>query len=404
MTKTLIHPDYPAFLTALKSRILHARTSAARAVNHELVLLYWDIGRGIAEKQQKAGWGDSVVERLASDLQAAFPDMRGFSPRNIWDMRRFYAEYTDSLFLSQAVREMMHGKESPILRQAVAELNVQSQAKIAKSPDTTAALPLQPAAPHHRNEVVDFVRQLVAEIPWGHHLLILNKLTNAAARFYYLRATAQFGWSRNVLLNQIKAGAYERAVKEKKSHNFELALPEHFAEQADEMMKSRYNLEFLGISRAVKERVLEDRLVSHLQRFILELGYGFCFVGRQYRLVLGRKEYFVDLLFYHRFLKTLVAFDLKIGSFEPEHAGKMDFYLNLLNEKERGPGDKPSIGIILCAEKDDIEVEFALKTKQNPIGVAEYQLQTKLPAEFKGRLPTAKQLADAVRDVITPEK
>jgi len=404
MTKTLIHPDYPAFLTALKSRILHARTSAARAVNRELVLLYWDIGRGIAEKQQKAGWGDSVVERLASDLQAAFPDMRGFSPRNIWDMRRFYAEYTDSLFLSQAVREMMHGKESPILRQAVAELNVQSQAKIAKSPDTTAALPLQPAAPHHRNEVVDFVRQLVAEIPWGHHLLILNKLTNAAARFYYLRATAQFGWSRNVLLNQIKAGAYERAVKEKKSHNFELALPEHFAEQADEMMKSRYNLEFLGISRAVKERVLEDRLVSHLQRFILELGYGFCFVGRQYRLVLGRKEYFVDLLFYHRFLKTLVAFDLKIGSFEPEHAGKMDFYLNLLNEKERGPGDKLSIGIILCAEKDDIEVEFALKTKQNPIGVAEYQLQTKLPAEFKGRLPSAKQLADAVRDVITSEK
>jgi hypothetical protein len=145
-------------------------------------------------------------------------------------MRRFYAECTDSLFLSQAVREMMHGKESPILRQAVAELNVQGQAKIAKSPDTTAAQQLQPAAPHHRNEVVDFVRQLVAEIPWGHHLLILNKLTDAAARFYYLRATAQFGWSRNVLLNQIKAGAYERAVKEKKSHNFELALPENFAE------------------------------------------------------------------------------------------------------------------------------------------------------------------------------
>ncbi len=404
MTKILTHPDYPAFLTELKSRILHARTSAALAVNHELVLLYWDIGRGIAEKQQKAGWGDSVVERLAADLRTEFPDMRGFSPRNIWDMRRFYAEYTDANFLSQAVREMMHGKESPILRQAVAELNVQSQAKIADSPDTTAALPLQPVAPHHQNEAVDFVRQLVAEIPWGHHLLILNKLTDPAARFYYLRATAQFGWSRNVLLNQIKAGAYERAVKEKKSHNFELALPEHFAEQADEMMKSRYNLEFLGISRAVKERELEDRLVSHLQRFILELGYGFCFVGRQYRLVLSRKEYFVDLLFYHRFLKTLVAFDLKIGPFEPEHAGKMDFYLNLLNEKERGPGDKPSIGIILCAEKDDIEVEFALKTKNNPIGVAEYQLQTKLPAEFKGRLPTAKQLADAVRDVITPEK
>jgi predicted nuclease of restriction endonuclease-like (RecB) superfamily len=250
----------------------------------------------------------------------------------------------------------------------------------------------------------DFLRQLVAQAPWGQHLLILNKLADPPARLYYLRATAQLGWSRSVLLNQIKARAYERAVKEKKTNNFALALPEHFAEQADEMMKSRYSLEFLGISRPMKERELEDRLIDRLQHFILELGYGFCFVGRQYRLALGRKEYFVDLLFYHRFLKALVAFDLKIGSFEPEHAGKMDFYLNLLNEKERAPDDRPSIGIILCAEKDDIEVEFALKTKNNPIGVAEYQLQAKLPAEFKGRLPTAKQLADAVREVLPLRK
>lgn len=169
-------------------------------------------------------------------------------------------------------------------------------------------------------------------------------------------------------------------------------------------MKSRYNLEFLGIGRAMKERELEDRLIERLQQFLLELGYGFCFVGRQYRLALGRKEYFVDLLFYHRFLKALVAFDLKIGSFEPEHAGKMDFYLNVLNEKERGPDDQPAIGIILCAEKEDVEVEFALKTKNNPIGVAEYQLQARLPAEFKGRLPTAKQLANAVRGVLLPRR
>lgn len=203
-----------------------------------------------------------------------------------------------------------------------------------------------------------------------------------------------------MLLNQIKAKAYERAVKEKKTHNFELALPEHLAEQADEMLKSRYNLEFLGIARPMKERELEDRLIGRLQQFILELGYGFCFVGQQYRLALGKKEYFVDLLFYHRFLKALVAFDLKIGEFQPEHAGKMDFYLNLLNEKERGPDDRPSIGIILCAEKDDVEVEFALKSKANPIGVAEYEIQDKLPTEFKGKLPTAKQLADVVRSIL----
>jgi len=248
------------------------------------------------------------------------------------------------------------------------------------------------------------VRELVAAVPWGHHVELLKKVKDPAARIYYLRATAQLGWSRNVLLNQIKAGACERAVKERKTHNFPLALPAHFAEQADEMMKSRYNLEFLGIGRAMKERELEDRLIERLQQFILELGYGFCFVGRQYRLALGAKEYFVDLLFYHRLLKALVAFDLKIGSFEPEHAGKMDFWLNLLNDRERGPGDQPSIGIILCAEKDDVEVEYALKTKTNPISVAEYQLSPRLPARFKGRLPTARQLAGAVRDVIPSEK
>jgi predicted nuclease of restriction endonuclease-like (RecB) superfamily len=363
MSATLSLPDYPTFLAALKERILHARTGAARAVNHALVLLYWDIGCGIVEKQRTAGWGDSVVERLAIDLRAEFPDMRGFSAANIWRMRQFYEYCTSDAFLSQVVRV------------------------IGPAPNGTAT--------------TDFlsqrVKEMVAAVPWGHHANVLVKLSDPASRLYYLRATAQFGWTRNVLLNQIKARSYERAGNEKETHNFSLALPEHLAEQADEMLKSSYSLEFLGLQRAVKERELENRLIERLRNFILELGYGFCFVGRQHRLALGRKEYFIDLLFYHRFLRALVAFDLKVGPFEPEHAGKMDFYLNLLNEKERAPDDQPSIGIILCAEKDDVEVEFALKSKTNPIGVAEYHLQPKLPAEFKGRLPTAKQLADAVR-------
>jgi len=387
---TIISSDYAAFLTELKGRVASARLCAGRAVNRELIMLYWDIGRGIVEKQQTLGWGDAVVEMVAADLRRAFPQMTGFSPRNVWDMRRLYATYTAPKFLAQAAREIDDREAGQILRQAVAEFS-------------GGIKQLGPTAQLTDLKVIEFLRQLVAEIPWGQNLLILNKLTDPATRLYYLRATARFGWTRDVLLNQVKAGAYERAVTEKKTHNFELALPEHLAEQADEMLKSRYNLEFLGIGRAVKERELEDRLIGRLQQFILELGYGFCFVGRQYRLVLGRKEYFVDLLFYHRFLKALVAFDLKIGAFEPEHAGKMDFYLNLLNEKERGADDRPSIGIILCAEKDDVEVEFALKTKANPIGVAEYQLQPKLPAEFKGKLPTAKQLADVVRSVL-PER
>jgi predicted nuclease of restriction endonuclease-like (RecB) superfamily len=244
------------------------------------------------------------------------------------------------------------------------------------------------------------VRELVIAIPWGHHVELLNKIKDEGARLYYLRATARFGWSRNVLLNQIKANAYKRTLAVGKTHNFPKALPEYLAEQAEEALKSSYNLEFLGIHREVKERELEDRLIERLKEFILELGYGFCFIGRQYRLVLGRKEYFIDLLFYHRFLKSLVAVELKIGHFEPEHAGKMDFYLNLLNDKERAANDNPSIGIILCAEKDDVEVEFALKSKTNPIGVAAYQLQSKLPRDMRGKLPTAKQLSEVVRSAL----
>ena len=384
MNPAPIAADYTAFLTEVKGRILTARFQAGRAVNRELVMLYWDIGRGIVEKQQTAGWGDSVVERLAADLRAEFSDLRGFSGRSVWDMKRFYLACSEPEFLQQVVAELRRKPGlSGFLPQAVAEMG-------------RAEIHQQPA----EETLSHAVRELVAAVPWGHHRFILDKLSEPAARLYYLRATAQFGWSRSVLLNQIKGQAYERAVKEKKAHNFVLALPEHFAEQADEMLKSRYNLEFLGIARPMKERELEDRLISRLQAFLLELGYGFCFVGRQYRLALGKKEYFVDLLFYHRFLKALVAFDLKIGEFEPEHAGKMDFYLNLLNEKERGPDDGPSIGIILCAEKDDVEVEFALKTKANPIGVAEYVLSEKLPSEFRGKLPTAKQLADVVREFL----
>lgn len=404
MKPTHLPRGYAAFLGELKQRVVAARTRAARAVNYDLVLLYWDIGQGIVEKQRLLGWGEGVVERLAGDLQRTFPEMTGFSARNLRDMKRMYLAYSSPEFWRQAVAILEPGgdKNLPaIWRQAVAKL---PEGRSGNFPAAPVKIVSESGGGARQapdiEKLAQAVREFAGTIPWGHHLTVLNKTTDPAARLYYLRATAQLGWSRSVLLNQIKAGAFERARREKKTHNFALALPEHFAEQADEMLKSRYNLEFLGLGRAMRERELEDRLVERLQQFILELGYGFCFVGRQHRLALRKKEYFVDLLFYHRFLKVLVAFDLKLGSFEPEHAGKMDFYLNLLNETERAPDDRPSIGIILCAEKDDIEVEFALKTKTNPIGVAEYELRGRLPAEFKGRLPTAKQLADAVREAL----
>ena len=363
-------------------------------MNRDLILLYWDIGRAIIEKQQALGWGESVVEMVSADLRREFPQITGFSPRNLWDMKRFYLAYADEAIWRQAVAELPARTKSDnteILRQPVAEF------------DQSRDWP-QPVAKLTEEKASEFLQQLVAEIPWGHNLLILNKLTDPAALLYYLRATARFGWSRNVLLNQIKAGAYERAVTDKKTHNFPLALPEYLVEQADEMLKSSYNLEFLGIRREITERELEYRLISRLQAFLLELGYGFCFVGRQHRIALGQKEYFIDLLFYHRFLKALVAFELKVGPFEPEYAGKMDFYLNLLNDKERAPGDRPSIGIILCAEKNDVEVEYALATKRNPIGVAVYKLQSKLPGDLKGKLPTARQLATVVQLALEERK
>jgi hypothetical protein len=234
-------PEYRLFIKDLKARVISASICAARAMNRDMILLYWDIGRGIVEKQQVLGWGNAVVEMVAADLRRAFPQMTGFSPRNVWDMRRLYATYTTPEFLAQAAREIDHGEGGQILRQAVAGFGGDTKR-------------LQAAAKLTEPKVIELLRQLVAEVPWGQNLLILNKLSDSIARLYYFRATAQFGWSRNVLLNQIKAGAYKRAVVEKKTHNFSLALPEHLAGQADEMLKSSCHLELGHAGRKLPQR------------------------------------------------------------------------------------------------------------------------------------------------------
>ncbi|MET0391876.1 MAG: PDDEXK nuclease domain-containing protein, partial [Chitinophagaceae bacterium] len=300
----------------------------------------------ILEKQQEKDWGQSVVEKLAIDLQKRFRGYKGFSARNLWDMRRFYEAYKD------------HSK----------------------------------------------LRQLVAEIPWGHNLLLLNKVLNPAESRYYAEATIQMGWSRKVLLNQIKAKAYNKHKVLPRQHNFKRALPAHMLRQADEMLKSTYNLDFLGITQPVHERELETKLIEKLKNFILELGYGFSFVGNQYRLVLKRKDYFVDLLFFHRKLRCLVAIDLKMGSFEPEFAGKMNFYLNLLDDKIRMEDENPSIGIILCADKDSVEVDYALKGIDKPIAVAEYEFKKSIPKKLQKQLPTVQELQMVIRSEMTKRK
>jgi len=386
--ENITHVDYKVWLLEVKSRIQSAHGSAARSVNRELIQLYWDIGREIVEKQAMYGWGASVVDLLSKDLQREFPSMKGFSLSNLWRMKQFYVALVAPDFLAQFAREL---KNSATLRDSVT-LDQPLDGKIKLGDSSSSTLNLKDDL-----DLAQAVRELVAQIPWGHHLVILPKTSQPTEYLYYLRATVKYGWTRKILLNQIKADAYSRSLAEGKSHNFSLALPEYMAEQAEEALKSSYNLEFLGISRKIKERELEDRLVDALKDFMLELGYGFCFIGRQYRVSLGEKDYFIDLLFYHRFLKCLVAIELKIGEFEPEYAGKMDFYLNLLNENEKAADENPAIGIILCAEKDDLEVEFALKSKGNPIGVAEYQLKHSLPDELKGKLPSSQQLAKALK-------
>ncbi|HDO22865.1 MAG TPA: DUF1016 domain-containing protein, partial [Nitrospirae bacterium] len=280
------------------------------------------------------GWGKSIVERLSHDLRKEFAGTSGFSTPNLWFMRQMYLEYRDYPNLLQLVRE----------------------------------------------------------IPWGQNITIMTKVKNVQEREYYLRMTAEMGWSRNVLLNQIKTRAYLRHKATSKQHNFRDTLPMAIAEQADQAMKDVYALDFLGITRPVVERELERRIVNSIRDVLLEFGHGFAFIGNQYPIKLNDEEYFIDLLFYHRKLKCLVAIELKTGRFKPEYAGKMNFYLNLLNDFVREPDENPSIGIILCGDRNRIEVEYSLKGIDKPVGVAEYTLTRKLPAELADKLPKPEEL------------
>jgi predicted nuclease of restriction endonuclease-like (RecB) superfamily len=320
--------NYNEILREIIAEVKMTRVVIANRLNTSVTQLYWNIGKRLSAEKLEKGYGGKVVEQLSIDLKSEFPDTEGFSPRSLWDMKRFYEFYAE---------------ENEKLPQLVAELSLQK-------------LP-----------------QVVAVLPWGHNRLILNKIKDRQEAFYYAEAAVRMGWTRNLLLNFIKADTYRNAKELPKLHNFETTLPEHLQEQADEMLKNTYNLGFLGINHQIKELELERRLVEKIKLFLLELGEGFSFIGNQHRLTLNQKEYFVDLLFFNRKIKSLIAIDLKIGTFEPEFVGKMNHYLGLLDDQMKMSDENPSIGIILCAERDHIEVEVALRDFHKPIGVAEYQ-------------------------------
>lgn len=332
---------YQLLLGDIKTVIQKARLNAVLAVNTQMILLYWQTGKMIAERQQQEGWSAKVIPRLAVDLKNEFTDLKGFSERNLSRMLTFYKEYPANLILPQAVAKLQNTNN---------EININ--------------LP-QPAAN---------LQQVVAKIPWGHNILLIEKVKDKNARLWYALQTIEKGWSRDWLLNAIKMDSYAQAHKQIKSHNFSETLLTIHSDYATEVFKDTYNLGFLGITEKVKESELEKRLVEKIKSFVLELGKGFSFIGNQYRLEYNGKEYFVDMLFFHRGLQSLVAIELKIGSFKAEYVGKMNLYLSLLDKLEKGENENPSIGIILCADKDHLDVEIALQDINKPIGVAEYQL------------------------------
>jgi predicted nuclease of restriction endonuclease-like (RecB) superfamily len=324
--------SYRAFLKELKQRIQAAQLRASLAVNRELVLLYWQIGRDILDRQSREQWGAKVIDRLSVDLKRAFPEMHGFSPRNLKYMRAFAEAWPEE----------------------------------------------------------EIVQQLVAQIPWGHNVRILDNVKTSQDREWYVKATIQHGWSRDVLVHQIESGLHRR--QSAAITNFDRALPRPQSDLAQQITKDPYNFDFLMLAEDAHERDLERGLLEHLRQFLLELGVGFAFVGSQYRLQVGTTEFFIDLLFYHLKLRAYVVIDLKMRAFEPEFAGKMNFYLSAVNDILRHADDQPSIGIILCKTRDRVVAEYALRDVSKPIGISEYHLAESLPDALKGSLPTIEQL------------
>jgi len=324
---------YASLLTEVKERIRSAQYNALKTVNKELVSLYWDIGKSIVERQKIEGWGKSVVQQLAADLQAEFPGIRGFSVQNLWYMRQFYLEYHDEP-------------------------------------------KLQP---------------LVGEISWTKNLVIMARCKDPLEREFYIRMTRKFGWSKNVLIHQIENQSYEKSLLGQT--NFDRTLTLELRAQAKLAVKDEYTFDFLELGDEHSERELERALISRIEDFLRAMGGMFAFMGSQFRLEVDGKEYFIDLLLFHRRLRCLVAIELKIGEFQPEYAGKMQFYLTALDRQVREEGENPSIGIILCKEKNRTVVEYALHDSRKPIGVATYRILKRLPKALQGQLPSPEEIA-----------
>lgn len=333
--------DYRELITELKEKIRSAQIKAALSVNTQLIELYWDVGQLITKRQKSSGWGDGIVEQIAKDLSKEFSTLKGFSRSNLYGIKQWHGFYVD------------RGKK---------------------------------------------VQQVVGQIPWGHNLLIIQKIKNVDAALWYVKKTIENGWSRNVLGIQIANRLFERQAETEKIENFSNNLPAPSSELARQTMKDPYVFDFLDLGEEAKEREIENALVERITKFMLELGKGFAFVGRQYHLEVGGEDFYLDLLFYHLKLHCYVVIELKNGPFKPEYAGKLNFYLTALDEEVKTQEDNPSIGLILCKDRNKVVAEYALRDLNKPIGVSRYELAESLPEELKTSFPTVEEMAAELKE------
>lgn len=380
-------PDksYKQWLQQLKERVRSAQIKAALKVNAELLALYWDIGKEILDKEINADWGDKLVEQVAKDLSAEFPEVKGFSRRNLFYAKRFVDFWSKPELVQQAVALI---ETNRTVQQLVAPIVQQADAQKIKLPQVAAQISQQP---------VDQIPAFLSTIPWGHHLQIITKCKKIEEALFYISQTTQHNWSRSVLVHQMESGLYKR--KGKALTNFEYTLPKPQSDLANELLKNPYNFDFLQLGEEASERDLETALTDHLIKFLLELGAGFAFIGRQQLLVVDKEDFFLDLLFYHTKLHCYVVVELKIDNFKPEYAGKLNFYLSAVDAQLKTKEDQPSIGLLLCKKAGKLIVEYSLKNIGKPIGVSEYQLTESIPGKMKGKLPTIKQIEKELKNI-----
>jgi predicted nuclease of restriction endonuclease-like (RecB) superfamily len=378
---------YRDLLGDIKTRVRQGQRRAALSANAEMIHMYWDIGRMIAARQEKEGWGAGVIPRLAVDLKNELPEQKGFSERNIGYMIRFAREYDSSA----------------ILQRSVAKLVPQPVALVEPSKNEEPGIVQQSAARLESAAMLPILQRSVAQLPWGINITLMEKIAHLPTRLWYAERALEQGWTRDTLTLQIKNRAHERqgaAIT-----NFATTLPEPHAAIAQGLLKDPYLFDFLTLEEPFHERELETGLLLHLEKFLLELGRGFAFVGRQYRIEVSDREFYLDLIFYHLHLRCFIVIDLKKGDFKPEYAGKMNFYCSAVDDLLRHEHDVATIGLILCQTKDRILAEYSLRDIHKPIGLADYELTRALPKELASSLPSIEDIeAELSRDLEKEEK